>query len=241
MARLDGSAEEDPQSCIELTPDEYEWLQQQLQGVADLHIADEYEDEWIDPTEGLLTEVLAACEDGSTRALEELEELLPKLKCTEFGIDAAGPDGDSPLHIACLYGNKQCAELLLEHGSDPCFVNPEDSTTALHDAAAGGYLDLVQLLLEKAGIGLLTKVDSDGDTPLHNAARGGHCQVVQLLLANGANPAARNQAGNTPAQEADDEDTIAALKEAMQRQAAAAGAGVGAETTGGGAGEGVDP
>jgi len=219
MARLEGSSEEDPQSCVELTPDEYEWLQQQLQGVADLHIADEYEDDWEDPTDGLLTEVLAACEEGSTRILDEL---LPKLKSTDVGIDAAGPDGDAPLHIACLYGNKQCAELLLEHGSNPEVLNTEDATTALHDAAAGGYLDIVELLLEKAGTGMLTSTDSDGDTPLHNAARGGHSKVVQLLLAQGANPAARNHGGNTPAQEADDKATVEALKDAVHQQAAAA-------------------
>lgn len=34
-------------------------------------------------------------------------------------------------------------------------VNSEDGTSPLHDAAAGGYLDIVTLLLDKAGAGMV--------------------------------------------------------------------------------------
>lgn len=56
--------------------------------------------------------------------------------------------------------------------------------------------------------------DEDGDTPLHNAARGNHADVVTLLLSHGADPTLRNRSGNTPAQEAEEEEVIKALEAA---------------------------
>lgn len=66
-------------------------------------------------------------------------------------VPRAGPDGDTALHLACLYGHQACVEQLLAAGCAADVVNAEDGTSALHDAAAGGYLGIVQLLLSKAG------------------------------------------------------------------------------------------
>ena len=50
----------------------------------------------------------------------------------------SGPDGDTALHLACLYGHLGCARALLDAGADADIINEEDGSTALHDAAAGG-------------------------------------------------------------------------------------------------------
>lgn len=34
-------------------------------------------------------------------------------------------------------------------------INSEDGTTPLHDAAAGGYAGIAQLLFDKAGLGMV--------------------------------------------------------------------------------------
>ena len=55
---------------------------------------------------------------------------------------SSGPDGDTALHLSCLYGHLECARVLLDAGADADVVNEEDGSTALHDAAAGGYLEV---------------------------------------------------------------------------------------------------
>lgn len=72
--------------------------------------------------------------------------------CTKL---VTGPDGDTALHLACLYGHKPCVEALVAAGCALGPVNTEDGTTPLHDAAAGGYLELVQLLVDKSGCGMI--------------------------------------------------------------------------------------
>eukprot|EP00882_Tetradesmus_deserticola_P008783 GHRQ01009263.1.p1 GENE.GHRQ01009263.1~~GHRQ01009263.1.p1 ORF type:complete len:250 (+),score=113.48 GHRQ01009263.1:212-961(+) len=203
-----------------LNEEQYQWLQEQLAHIGNLHIeADEEEDEWVDPSGGVLVNIFAACEEGST---EQLAVNMQELKGTQYTVDVPGPDGDTALHLACLYGHQQCVELLLQAGATASPVNPEDGTTPLHDAAAGGYAGIVQLLLEKADPGSIGLQDSDGDTPLHNAARGGHLAVVQQLLTAGAAPSVVNGSGKTPAGESDDPGVVRALV-----AAAAAALGVG--------------
>ncbi|KAF6264846.1 ankyrin repeat-containing domain protein [Scenedesmus sp. NREL 46B-D3] len=192
-----------------LNEEQYEWLQEQLAHIGNLRIeADEEEDEWVDPSGGVLVNIFAACEGGS---MEQLGVNIQELRDTQYTVDTPGPDGDTALHLACLYGHQQCVELLLREGATADPVNPEDGTTPLHDAAAGGYAGIVQMLLERAGPGNVGLQDSDGDTPLHNAARGGHLAVVQQLLAAGAAPSVINSSGKTPAGESDDQEVVRAL------------------------------
>lgn len=211
-----------------------QWLQEQLAHIGNLHIsgADEEEDEWVDPSGGLLVNIFAACEEGS---LEQLATNIQDLKETAYNLDTPGPDGDTALHLACLYGRRDCAELLLQEGCKADPVNPEDGTTPLHDAAAGGYLDIVKLLLSKSGTSMINCQDADGDTALHNAARGGHLEVVQYLLHQGALPSIVNSSSKTAAGESDNPDVVRALVAAAAAAlrgmpTAVAGAGAGAGT-----------
>jgi ankyrin repeat protein len=57
--------------------------------------------------------------------------------------------------LACLYGQKGCAEALIAAGCKLDPINSEDGTTPLHDAAAGGYAGIAQLLFDKAGLGMV--------------------------------------------------------------------------------------
>lgn len=89
-------------------------------------------------------------------------------------------------------------------------VRDEDGALPLHDACAGGYLQIVDILLKAAKTdeqqlkSLLETTDIDGDTPLHHAARGNHEDVVQLLLSYCASPTLQNAQGKMPAELADE-------------------------------------
>ena len=51
----------------------------------------------------------------------------------------------------------------------------------MHQAAAGGSLDVIKYLLPKFGARVHEK-DVDSYTMLHWAARNGHCQVARYLI-----------------------------------------------------------
>ncbi|OMO81795.1 hypothetical protein CCACVL1_12183 [Corchorus capsularis] len=141
--------------------------------------------------------------------LGDLDALRVALDNLNGSIDEPVEDGDTALHLACLYGYLPCVQLLLERGAN-LEAKDEDGAVPLHDACAGGFTGIVQLLLDRASnIGclrsMLDAVDAEGDTPLHHAARGEHPEVARLLLANGASPTKTNLYGKTPRELADPE------------------------------------
>ncbi|WMV52394.1 hypothetical protein MTR67_045779 [Solanum verrucosum] len=119
-------------------------------------------------------------------------------------IDQPLEDGDTALHLTCLYGHLSCVQLLLERGAS-LEAKDEDGALPLHDACAGGYTEIAQLLINSAPDPdcvkrMLESVDVEGDTPLHHAARGEHVNVIRLLLASGAYPSRTNIYGKTPSE-----------------------------------------
>ncbi|KQK23678.1 ankyrin repeat and SOCS box protein 10 [Brachypodium distachyon] len=139
-------------------------------------------------------------------------------------IDAPVEDGDTLLHLACLYGHLPCVQLLLERGAS-LECKDEEGAIPLHDACAGGFTDIVQYILNFAANTngcakrMLDTVDAEGDTPLHHAARGEHLDVVKLLLEAGACPKKENSYGQTPAEMADQETDVRTLLTAKQVEA----------------------
>ncbi|MBA0824152.1 hypothetical protein Goarm_020834 [Gossypium armourianum] len=131
--------------------------------------------------------------------LGDLNALRLALDNINGSIDEPVEDGDTALHLTCLYGYLPCVQLLLERGAN-LEAKDEDGAVPLHDACAGGFVEIVQLLLDRASNSgclkrMLDSVDAEGDTPLHHAARGEHAEVIQLLLANGASPTKTNTYG----------------------------------------------
>lgn len=147
---------------------------------------------WTDPSQdGVLAHLFEAVEDGNVELSRELLQQLPTAL-----IDTIGPEGDTLLHLACLYSHEACVTLLLEHNAS-IDVRDEDDSTVLHDSAAGGNMNIVRALVDRRA-NLIHTTDTDGDQPLHNAARGGHTEVVQFLLLEGADPCKKNKLGETP-------------------------------------------
>ncbi|EEF42868.1 poly [ADP-ribose] polymerase tankyrase-1 [Ricinus communis] len=143
-----------------------------------------------------LQELAAAAQVGDVDALRRALDNL------NGSIDEPVEDGDTALHLACLYGYLPCVELLLERGAN-LEAKDEDGAIPLHDACAGGFAQIVQLLLNSANGSecirrMLETVDAEGDTPLHHAARGEHVDVIRLLLASGASVTKTNAYGKSP-------------------------------------------
>ncbi|KDO43944.1 hypothetical protein CISIN_1g028733mg [Citrus sinensis] len=83
-------------------------------------------------------------------------------------IDEPVEDGDTALHLTCLYGYLPCVQLLLERGAS-LEAKDEDGAIPLHDACAGGFIEIVQLLINSASgtecvKRMLETVDAEGDT-----------------------------------------------------------------------------
>ncbi|KAJ6742508.1 TANKYRASE-LIKE [Salix viminalis] len=134
--------------------------------------------------------------------LGDLDALRNALDNLNGSIDEPVEDGDTALHLTCLYGYLSCVRLLLERGAN-LETKDEDGAIPLHDACAGGFTEIVQVLLNSASSAecvkrMLETVDDEGDTPLHHAARGEHADVIRLLLASGASVTTPNLYGKTP-------------------------------------------
>jgi len=124
------------------------------------------------------------------------------VQCVE---DDGSPDplfNETPLHLACEFGQHEMAKALLSRGA---LRTARDSLqrTSLHDAAHAGHLSCVAMLLGKHGAYKLTPdevnaADVDGCTPLHVAAYHGQSQVCGKLLAAGARLDAVTSSGSTP-------------------------------------------
>jgi hypothetical protein len=96
-------------------------------------------------------------------------------------INAHNSEGETSLHIACWQGNVPAVEYLLEMGAK---VNELDSTltrtTPLHEAARGGWVSIINLLMENGAEPMV--LDMAGETPLHWAVRNGHAPAAKALL-----------------------------------------------------------
>ncbi|XP_071521384.1 uncharacterized protein Mbs isoform X3 [Panulirus ornatus] len=95
--------------------------------------------------------------------------------------------------------------------------HPKTGATALHVAAAKGYIKVLSMLLE-AGTDINAK-DLDGWTPLHAAAHWGQREAVEILCENMADMDIRNFVGQSPFDVAD--NSLLRLMDELKRKQAA--------------------
>ena len=99
-------------------------------------------------------------------------------------IDETNSDGDTPLISAADEGKLEHVQLLLEAGAD-VFATDKAGRTALYVASQGGFVEIVDCLLQVGGEKLALVHDEDGATALHVASQEGHLEVVECLAKKG--------------------------------------------------------
>jgi ankyrin repeat protein len=128
-----------------------------------------------------------------------------------LGAVLSGAGKDASLIEAIKAGNRAAIRTLLQH---PSGINTAetDGTTALHWAARGDDLEIVQLLLH--GGASPTVSNRYGVTPLSLAALNGNAAIVEALLTAGADPNVRlaeDQTALMTAARAGNPDVVRAL------------------------------
>ncbi|XP_024138433.1 protein phosphatase 1 regulatory subunit 12A isoform X1 [Oryzias melastigma] len=108
----------------------------------------------------------------------------------------------------------QDAMAVLE-GGGTLTPHPNTKATALHVAAAKGYIEVIKVLLQ-CGVDVDSR-DTDGWTPLHAAAHWGQEEVCGLLADSMCDMGAVNNVGQTPLDVAD-ENLVDALEELQKKQ-----------------------
>jgi len=95
-------------------------------------------------------------------------------------------NGAQPLHHAASSGDVALCEQLLAHGASIAGRTEPAGSSALHEAAWNGRLEVCRRFLdEPEGHGLIDD-DSRSPSPLWMAARMGHIDVCELLIEAGA-------------------------------------------------------
>jgi len=154
-------------------------------------------------------EIVQAIRSGRTEldiweatALGELPSVKALIGEEESLVDAVAADGFSPLGLAAFFGHLEVLRWLVDNGADvdqpaqnEMRVRPIHSVAAHRKAAVA--LSMMQALLEAGA--QVNVAQHGGWTPLHQAADHGHQPLVMLLLQHGADPTARSDNGQTPA------------------------------------------
>ena len=147
------------------------------------------------PTQGLIT----AIDNENTESVKDLLDsgINPNKNPVPEGFPLAGA---YPLHLAVVKGNKEIAQLLLDHGAQiDVKAKNKDEATPLHWAAFFGQKDMVSLLINAGAP--VNMLDSNHATPLDaavyvwrlsqddNGKANNIMGIIDILKAHGGKPA----------------------------------------------------
>ncbi|XP_052896825.1 protein phosphatase 1 regulatory subunit 12B isoform X3 [Anopheles moucheti] len=128
-------------------------------------------------------------------------------------LDEQGIDCDDARQAEERIMLSDATKWLRTDSSDCDKAHPKTGATAIHVAAAKGYIGVLKLLLE--GRGDIDRQDVDGWTPLHAAAYWGQKEATQMLLNASADIDIQNYSGQLAIDIAQD-DIVPLLKDARK-------------------------
>ncbi len=129
--------------------------------------------------------VLFAADSGVIDAIKRRDhKAVTALVAKHADINAAAPDGATPLAWATYLDDTETAKLLLTHGAKIATAD-EYGETPLTLACANGNADLVKAYIQ--GGADVNAARWDGETALMIASNTGNPEVVRQLIAKGAN------------------------------------------------------
>ncbi len=103
--------------------------------------------------------------------------------------------GNTPLHLACILGNREAARLLLAHGAEIDYTSERRSWTPLMMAINENFTDIAEWLISEGAN--LNHVDrQQGWTPLLVACEQGLTDISKQLIAKGSQVHAKVTAGD---------------------------------------------
>jgi len=146
----------------------------------------------------MLLETAGPIDAFDAASLGRTERLAEVLDAGETSPEDQSPEGYGLLHLACFFGHADTAAMLLDRGASVNAVSKHRmGALAQHSAAASRHWDLVTTLLDRgADVGAK---QAGGWTLLHHAAQQGDREQVESLLERGAEPAVKNDRGQSPA------------------------------------------
>jgi ankyrin repeat protein len=128
---------------------------------------------------GAMLDIFTAAMAGKTALVEEM------LAGNKSLVKLISADGWTALHLAAFFGHRDCAQALLNGGSE---VNARSTNpmrnTPLHAGTAGRNAEVIKLLIDFGAD--VNARQHGGWTPLHAAAQSGDVEIAKLLLENGA-------------------------------------------------------
>lgn len=139
--------------------------------------------------------------DTDTSDLDETEKPRPHrmTRGTRCLIIKRNNKGETQLHQACIAGNVELVQRLLDQGH---VVNVRDHAgwIPLHEACNHGFRNIVEILLDRGALAVINDkggTSCDGITPLYDACSNGFLDVVELLLERGADVTLKTDFGDT--------------------------------------------
>ena len=156
-----------------------------------------------------ITPLHLACQAGNLEGVKSLLE-----EC-DADIMIQDSNGDTPLHEACLHGEKIIFDLLLSKMTEKSVglglgsqgerkinlvIKNRLGLTPFHFACRGGHLEIAEKLYDHSDNpeALVREKDKEGETALHLACQKDQPNVVEFLLSKGANVFAHKNDGMTP-------------------------------------------
>ncbi|TKY49458.1 Ankyrin repeat-containing protein [Spatholobus suberectus] len=105
------------------------------------------------------------------------------------------PMGNTVLHVAAMYGNDDCVEMVLQNASELLDAKNDNGDTALHVGARAGYISTLEMLLAarlhnlphsysakpKRALGEILVKNNQGNTFFHEALLNGYEDEMNIL------------------------------------------------------------